>query len=529
MRCNYCGAEINKEMKYCPVCGKELGKAAGSADHGAGTIFQPSDYNTDQHVEDTDIVIEPADEPGKKKEKKPKKGKKMKRILIMILVAVLVIVIGGGAFFFTSSAKEVVNNIKKGNITTAQQAYDNGVDGKFIEERLFKVLAEKECNTALEQFQKGKKEYEEANAIFEAYKALGADEIEIFLTEKAEVLNKLNASMEAYAKAEKLYTDGKYAEAMENYSQVIEDDTNYEDAQEKLSDCVEKYTKDILEGMKQVETIEEYEEAIETLTIALQIVEDNEDLSNRLAELEEEYAALLKSEALSNGTQYIKDGKFQELFELLEKACEKNSGDKELTNLQKTAEDEYVKIVQEAVDDFLEDDQYDEAVKYLKEAVKILDTNSKLKELLNEVQENVPVELSSMKISESEYFEAGAELSVMEDNIGNIYSPGNLYKLSPCNPSTPAYATIYLKGEYTRVKGTIAVADDCGTSDTGKVSILDENGKVLYTSGTMSRTTAPKTIDVDLSGVEWMTISCEDDEGCWYFTAFVSDWVFFKD
>lgn len=528
MRCNYCGAEINKEMKYCPVCGKELGKAAGSADHGAGTIFQPSDYNTDHHVDDTDIVIEPVGGSEKEKEKKPKKGKKLKRILIMILVVVLVVVVGGGAFFFTSSAKEVVNNIDKGNITTAQQVYDNGVEDKLIEERLFKFMAEKKCNTALEQFQKGKKEYKEVNELLEDYKALDADEIEIFLTEKTEVLSKLNASMEAYEKAEKLYTDGKYAEAMENYSQVIEDDTNYEDAQEKLSDCVEKYTKDILEGTKKVETIEEYEEAIETLTIALQIVEDNEELSNRLEELEKEYAALLKSEALSHGTEYIKDGKFQELFELLKKACEKNSGDKELNNLQKTAEDEYVKVVQETVDGFLADDQYDEAVKYLKEAVKILDTNTKLKELLTEVQENVPVELSSMKISESKYCEAGAELSVMEDSIGNVYSPGNLYKLSPYNSTNPAYATIYLKGEYTRVKGIIAVADDSVTSDTGKVSILDEKGKVLYTSGTMSRTTAPISIDVDLSGVEWMTISCENDEG-YDFRAFVTDWVFFKD
>lgn len=534
MRCNYCGAEIKDGMKFCPACGKELGKETGSADHGAGTIFSPKGVKEESLGREPEIVIEPVKtsekgiKKGKKKEKKEsKKGKKLRFVLIFILMIILAIGIGGSVFYFKSSARNVIKQINKGNTTTAQQIYTNRVKNNFIQKNLFKKLAEEDCESVLDQFRKGKIKFEEADSKIDAYNILGAEELSDFLTEKSETLNKLNDSMVAYVKAEKLYSAGNYAEAMEAYSMVIEEDDNYDDAQSKLSKCVENYTKEILDETQQVETIEEYEEAIETLTIALKIVDENEDLSKRLNELENGYAALLKSEALSNGTQYIKDGKFKELFELLKKACEKNSGDNELNNLQKTAEEEYVKIVQAKVDEFRSQDQYSEAIKYLDEAVKILEGNSTLNDLLNSVKSSVPIELSSLKISESERYEPGAELSVAEDSIGNIYSPGNLFKMSP-NYSSSAYATYYLKGEYSRIKGIIAVSDDSKLANIGKVSILDENGKILYTSGDMSKTTVPKTIDVDIRGIEWMTIICENSDG-YQFRGFISDWVLYKD
>ena len=110
----------------------------------------------------------------------------------------------------------------------------------------------------------------------------------------------------------------------------------------------------------------------------------------------------------------------------------------------------------------------------------MLESNSTLTELLQQVQENVPVKLCDLKISESDRFESGEELKVMEDSVGNIYSPGNLYKLTPYHGK--GYASYYANGEYTRITGTIAVADD-SSKDTGIVTVYDENEKILYTNG----------------------------------------------
>lgn len=220
----------------------------------------------------------------------------------------------------------------------------------------------------------------------------------------------------------------------------------------------------------------------------------------------------------------MNEGKYEELFALLKKAQEVNEGDSELDNLEKSAEDAYVKTVQDTVDDYLTKDNYDDAITYLKSATRVLESNSTLTELLQQVQENVPVKLCDLKISESDRFESGEELKVMEDSVGNIYSPGNLYKLTPYHGK--GYASYYANGEYTRMTGTIAVADD-SSKDTGIVTVYDENEKILYTTGEITRTTAPIKVDVDLSGVKWFTV-CAEDKGWDGFNCFISDFVLYK-
>lgn len=206
--------------------------------------------------------------------------------------------------------------------------------------------------------------------------------------------------------------------------------------------------------------------------------------------------------------------------------CEMNSGDAELENLKKTAEDEFVKKVQADVDGYLTNDNYDEAIKYLKNANKILADNSTLSELLQKTQNNVPVQLSSLKISESDRCEEGSNLTLKEDSIGNVYSSGNLFKLDSYGTSV-GYMTFYIKGDYSRLTGTIAVADD-SSKTSGMISIYDENDKLLYTSGDMSRTTAPIKVDVDIKGVQWLKISAQSDDFD-SFKCLIADFMLYKE
>ena len=147
-----------------------------------------------------------------------------------------------------------------------------------------------------------------------------------------------------------------------------------------------------------------------------------------------------------------------------------------------------------------------------------------MSELLQKTQNNVPVQLSSLKISESDGCEEGSNLTLKEDSIGNVYSSGNLFKLD--SYSRVGYMTFYIKGDYSRLTGTIAVADD-STKTSGMISIYDENDKLLYTSGDMSRTTAPIKVDVDIKGVQWLKISAQSDE--YKFKCLIADFMLYKE
>lgn len=528
MRCTNCGEEVKDGMKYCPKCGHEVKMGTGSVDHGSGTIFGGSTSSSDESG--SQVSIKPGDEKKNKKDKKEKKttkkGKKIKRILCAIVVVVLIIGISGVVFYIKSPARQIVSQVKKGEYTTVQQVYNSGVKDKFIQEIMLQKLVKKDCGNIVEEFKTNKISYDEANAKIEAYESLGDKKVAEYLSKESKVLDDLNTSMESYAKAEKLYESGKYAEALEKYALVVKEDDHYKDAQEKLSKCVESYREEILNKTENPSSQTDYESAIDTLNIALKIVPDDEKLTARLDELETGYADFLKSEALTNGTQYIQDGKFEELFELLSKACEKNSGDTELENLKKTAEDEFVKKVQTTVDEYVGNDDYDDAIKYLQSANKILADNTIITELLQKTQDNVPVELSSLKISESDLYEEGANLTVNEDSIGNVYSSGNLFKLMP-SYSRAGYVTFYIKGDYSRLTGTIAVADD-SSKNPGKVSIYDEKDKLLYTSGDMTRTTAPIKVDIDIKGVQWLKISAQSEHTS-EFRCFIADFMLYKE
>lgn len=284
---------------------------------------------------------------------------------------------------------------------------------------LLQKLVKNDCNSIVDDFKTNKVNFDEAIEKLDAYASLEDKKIADYLSKKSKVVDDLNTSMNSYAKAEKLYESGKYAEALEKYALVVKEDDNYKDAQEKLSKCVEKYREAILSKTENPSSQTDYETAIETLNIALKIVPDDDKLTARLNELESGYADLLKSEALTNGTQYIQEGKFEELFTILNKACEMNSGDAELENLKKTAEDEFVKKVQTDVDGYLTNDNYDEAIIYLNDVIELCSDNQELKKILENVENEKPYYLlevidpyeTSVNYEEHEgsYFEMGGE------------------------------------------------------------------------------------------------------------------------
>lgn len=416
MRCTNCGEEVKNGMKYCPKCGCEVKYGKGSVEHGSGTIF--SDVPSSSNKVESKVNIKPVNDE-KDTKKKRKKGSKIKRFLCAVIAVILIISISGLVFYIKSPSRQIVSKVKKGEYTTVKQLYNSGVKDKFVQEMLLQKLVKNDCNSIVDDFKTNKVNFDEAIEKLDAYASLGDKKIADYLSKKSKVVDDLNTSMNSYAKAEKLYESGKYAEALEKYALVVKEDDNYKDAQEKLSKCVKKYREAILSKTENPSSQTDYETAIETLNIALKIVPDDDKLTARLNELESGYADLLKSEALTNGTQYIQEGKFEELFTILNKACEMNSGDAELENLKKTAEDEFVKKVQTDVDGYLTNDNYDEAIIYLNDVIELCSDNQELKKILENVENEKPYYLlevidpyeTSVNYEEHEgsYFEMGGE------------------------------------------------------------------------------------------------------------------------
>lgn len=189
----------------------------GSVEHGSGTIF--SDVPSSSNKVESKVNIKPVNDE-KDTKKKRKKGSKIKRFLCAVIAVILIIGISGLVFYIKSPSRQIVSKVKKGEYTTVKQLYNSGVKDKFVQEMLLQKLVKNDCNSIVDDFKTNKVNFDEAIEKLDAYASLGDKKIADYLSKKSKVVDDLNTSMNSYAKAEKLYESGKYAEALEKYALV---------------------------------------------------------------------------------------------------------------------------------------------------------------------------------------------------------------------------------------------------------------------------------------------------------------------
>lgn len=92
----------------------------------------------------------------------------------------------------------------------------------------------------------------------------------------------------------------------------------------------------------------------------------------------------------------------------------------------------------------------------------------------------------------AKYYEVGSDQ--LTDNYGTTYSYA--YKASYTNAKT--FETL-LNMKYTRFRATVYVPKGCDSNGTAKV-IIKTDGKIVYTSPDITKTSRPVDIDIDITG-----------------------------
>lgn len=113
--------------------------------------------------------------------------------------------------------------------------------------------------------------------------------------------------------------------------------------------------------------------------------------------------------------------------------------------------------------------------------------------------------LDSLKVAESNHYNEDESNAI--DTIGNTYTSHVLsIGIVGYYSDEDTYAMYYLGGKYKTLSGTIAVNDKSRDNGKGEVSILcDDN--VVYTTGAVSRATAPVEFSVNIENCQWLKIA----------------------
>lgn len=188
-------------------------------------------------------------------------------IILCVIVAVLFI------------GNNPVNRAKKLFAESKLEEYKE-IKGEMSEEELLKFgdYLEGVVEDIKEKFVSGEYSYSEATEkLYEVSAYCGSKYVENY-TETTTLISMLNKSRNSFTTASELEAKGKYIAACKAYKGVIEDDSNYTTAQEKLVNLMDKVVEESISEAEKLADSENYEGALNKVKEALDLV-NNDDLN----------------------------------------------------------------------------------------------------------------------------------------------------------------------------------------------------------------------------------------------------------
>ena len=210
--------------------------------------------------------------PAQLKKKKKKKGKAG---LIIVLV-LLLLVVGGGCAFIFMQMNQPVNKIEtalsSGDLDAAIALFDEIENDEDLEAVTGQALtyAESVKNDYLNEVEG--MDYANAYAILTKLSSgILAENAEV--TEMIALVDRINISRAAFSSAEKFKDAGRYADAINEYNNVIEEDSAYYQlAQAALTETIDIFRTDALDSAKAYAEAGDYIAAKTVLNEALQVL-----------------------------------------------------------------------------------------------------------------------------------------------------------------------------------------------------------------------------------------------------------------
>lgn len=336
-RCPNCGAELKDRATFCFACGVPVGGGAISSKE-AETMRR--EMALENHVSEKSHVG--------------------RTIVTAFFVALLILIVG---YAWLSPGLETLREIRMGNVKQAEKTYENKVNGTVLEMFMVRALAPVTGDFILRDYNCERVGYARAEDELELLSKLEYPANKT--ASRIDSLASMETSKRGWVRGEQLDKAGRYEEAMTSYAMVDENDIHYKTAQSRAEATATKYKKQILKETEDLKTGKDYEQAISVVEAARKVLPQDQDFSDRLSALKQQYSSILKSETLSTARQYIQKGYYKQAMELAKQALTYNPNDLELQNLQTTAQNDYENFARDQVAIYIDNKDYQGAMKLM--------------------------------------------------------------------------------------------------------------------------------------------------------------------
>lgn len=314
-----------------------------------------------------------------------------------------------------------------------------------------------------------------------------SDEYIIFLNN----ISLIDSSFDAYEEGMAMYDKKDYSSAMYYFEMVNEiDSTHYSDAQDKFSECEKLLSNQKTESIRSLISSGKYQEAIQEINY----LTDSKLAQTLTTEIETAVTSEVDSKINSYFSDFDYNGAYDYLYDL-----NGQYGFESLKTRLNGLEDKFVQFSLSKAEENAADNNYEAASAVIQQTIDTIgEENENLNSAYTEYRSHLPIYITDM-----EYMSCDGNVKsedYLKDNIGNLYH-NSLYMN---NGDSVDY---YIRGKYAKFTGTVAVPTRHESeNDTAYVEVYGD-GKLLYTSSVMGKSSFPENFEIDVTGVQVLRLS----------------------
>lgn len=429
---------------------------------------------------------------------------KIKKIMIFVIVIIVILSI---SLIFSNGAKSetFLQLLQEERYQEAEKYYENVLckserEMQKAHEQVIQIM-----NNEIDEFNREEKSYQDAYHELEKYDSFYYIEVNEILS----VLENLEESKSVYYEAENCFLNAKYYDAFRLYSNVIETDMRYAEAQSKLDDCSSNIFSSVLSECEN-EIMEGFHvSAIFSMRGRLSYFR-NDDLISANEKIEE-YIALYATHIENEVEDYWDVGNYEEGFSRIEIGISNIGPENALVSLKQKYIGKYEEDVVGRVNTYKKSKEYVDAAYLLDDAMQLVPDSKTIRDTYQDLKKYLPVELDS--IEELNYKMNGkSRYDLPKDFRGNEYTYGIRYWAASVFDN---YVEYDLDCNYKYFTSIITPSEKWSGKHkvpaTFKINIWGDD-KMLFEKE-MTRESSPIEIELNVAGVKELKITFEKIDG----------------
>lgn len=447
MLCRKCGAELDSQVKICPVCRTPV---IGTDEEFLDDPLFVGTQATEPQEPLPSEAYAYAESEGEGSVRGHSRRFGIKTIALILGVVLLVGAAAGAVswlLWYISPRQRALRALHAENYAAAVHIAEQSPE--LAEDREIEAIL-LDCISSLRAaYLSGEQDSAAVLELLDTLKPYGSNAVQTALSEAEDLVRRIDASRAAFAEGEEALNAGDYRSAMAFFAAVDAEDPAYAEAGEKAAQANELLRREYLAQALAAANREDYETAMDILHSALEEYPEDAEILSAL----EQYQAAIPQREMAKGLAQAKllaeNGDLPGAVRLLDSLIDTYGEDDALLYERRQYTGRIVDQVLEKVNKAIAERRYDRAEAALLEGLEQIPDNPTLLNWLSDVEQAMPTSAAEVRLIRCDRNWTAAE------DCGDLFDdPLNVY-----SANANSYAEFESTG-FGLVTGTVLCAED---------------------------------------------------------------------